>query len=75
MFLNFLYFIYSFFIYKHYFLAKYIYSVDGFKRMYIGLAPKILGICVEHLSTIAMSDYIKFDYYQNEDNKDSDLEL
>lgn len=43
--------------------------------MYIGLTPKILGICVEHLSTIAMSDYIKFDYYQNEDNKDSDLEL
>lgn len=43
--------------------------------MYSGLTPKILGICVEHLSAIAMSDYIKFDRYQNEDSKDSDLEL
>lgn len=43
--------------------------------MYTGLAPKILGICVEHLSAIAMSDYIKFDKRKNEDRTDSDLEL
>lgn len=57
------------------FSAKYIYSIDGFKGMYIGLGPKILGVCIEHFSALAMSDYIKIDVSQNEDNKDSDLEL
>lgn len=57
------------------FSAKYIYSVDGFKGMYIGLAPKIIGICVEHFSSSFMSDYIKFDKNQNLKNKDSDVEM
>lgn len=56
------------------FSAKYIYSVDGFKGMYIGLAPKILGICIEHFSSVIVSDYIKIDKNQNVDI-DSDLEL
>ncbi|XP_026804225.1 mitochondrial carrier homolog 2-like [Rhopalosiphum maidis] len=55
--------------------AKYIYSVDGFKGMYIGLGPKIMGICIEHFSSSLMSDYIQIDKNQNINNKDSDLEV
>lgn len=43
--------------------------------MYIGLAPKILGICIEHFSALAVSDYIQFDKNENANNKDSDLEV
>lgn len=42
--------------------------------MYIGLGPKILGICIEHYSSSLMSDYIQIDKSQNVD-KDSDLEV
>jgi len=42
--------------------------------MYIGLGPKILGICIEHYSSSLMSDYIQIDKSQNVD-KDSDLEM
>lgn len=55
--------------------AKYIYSVDGFKGMYVGLAPKIMGICIEHFSSSLMSDYIQIDKNLNVDNTDSDLEV
>lgn len=48
--------------------------MDGFKGMYIGLAPKILAICIEHFSSVVVSDYIKIDKNQNLD-KDSDLEV
>jgi hypothetical protein len=48
--------------------------VDGFKGMYIGLGPKILGICIEHFSFVLVSDYIKSDKNYNVD-KDSDLEM
>lgn len=57
------------------FSAKYICSVDGFKGMYIGLAPKILGICVEHFTTVLISDNIKIDKTQNVDYKDSEIEM
>lgn len=58
------------------FSAKYIYSVDGFKGMYIGLAPKILGICVEHFTSILVSDYIKIEKNnQNINYKDSEIEM
>jgi len=43
--------------------------------MYVGLTPKILGICVEHFSSILISDYIKIDKNPNASIKDSDLEL
>jgi len=55
--------------------AKYIYSVDGLKGMYVGLTPKILGICIEHFSSVLISDYINVDKNQNVNIKDSDLEL
>lgn len=55
--------------------AKYISSVDGLKGMYVGLAPKILGICVEHFSSMLISDYIKIDKNPRASIKDSDLEL
>lgn len=42
--------------------------------MYIGLSPKILGICIEHYSSSLMSDYIQIDNNQNVD-KNSDLEV
>jgi len=42
--------------------------------MYIGLGPKILGICIEHYSSSLMSDYIQIDKNQNVD-KDSELEV
>jgi len=42
--------------------------------MYIGLGPKILGICIEHYSSSLMSDYIQIDKNQNVD-KDTDLEV
>jgi len=43
--------------------------------MYIGLGPKIMGICIEHFSSYLMSDYIQIDKNQNINNKDSDLEV
>lgn len=43
--------------------------------MYVGLAPKILGICIEHFTTVLISDYIKIDKSQNVDYKDSELEM
>lgn len=49
--------------------------MDGFKGMYVGLAPKIAGICIEHISTVLMADYIQIDKNQNVDNNDSDLEV
>lgn len=55
--------------------AKYIYSVDGFKGMYIGLSPKILAICIEHYSSLAISDYIKIDKNHNLIKENSNLEV
>jgi len=43
--------------------------------MYVGLAPKIMGICIEHFSSSLMSDYIQIDKNLNVDNTDSDLEV
>jgi len=43
--------------------------------MFVGLAPKIMGICIEHFSSSLMSDYIQFDKNLNIDNKDSDSEM
>lgn len=57
------------------FSAKYIYSVDGFKGMYIGLTPKILGICIEHFSSILISDYMQIGKNQNTDIENSSLEV
>ncbi|VVC32581.1 Hypothetical protein CINCED_3A014322 [Cinara cedri] len=54
--------------------AKHIYSVDGFKGLYTGFGPKIIGICVEHFSTSLVAEYIKTDKSQNV-QFDSELEL
>lgn len=43
--------------------------------MYIGLAPKILGICTEHFTSVLISDYIKIDKNQNLNNTDSEKEM
>lgn len=43
--------------------------------MYVGLAPKILGVCVEHFSSLLVSDYIKDYKSENEIDLKSDLEM
>lgn len=43
--------------------------------MYVGLPPKILSICIEHFSSLAISDYIKINKNLNLNNEDSNLEV
>lgn len=43
--------------------------------MYIGLTPKILGICIEHFSSVLISDYMRIDKSPIIDSKHSDLEV
>ncbi|XP_050432054.1 mitochondrial carrier homolog 1-like [Adelges cooleyi] len=53
--------------------TKYIYEVDGFKGMYAGLAPKLVGVFVEHSSSWFMTNYVKFEKKDTLDPEDSDL--
>lgn len=43
--------------------------------MYIGLAPKIVGGCIEHFSSLLLANYIKIDKIQNLKESDSELEM
>lgn len=43
--------------------------------MYIGLAPKILGIGIEHFASVFVSNYLEKDKTQDEDDTESDLEM
>ncbi|XP_050539970.1 mitochondrial carrier homolog 1-like [Daktulosphaira vitifoliae] len=52
--------------------SKYIYQIDGFKGMYSGLAPKLVGVFVEHCTTWFITNYVKLEKKQILDTEESE---